>query len=28
VPLTRARYELREQQPGRLADALAKTLGR
>ena len=28
VPLTRARYELREQQPGRLAEALAKALGR
>ena len=28
VPLTRARYELREQQPGRLAAALAKALGR
>jgi predicted GTPase len=28
VPLTRARYELREQQPGRLEAALAKALGR
>ncbi len=28
VPLTRARYELREQQPGRLATALGKALGR
>jgi predicted GTPase len=28
VPLTRARYELREQEPGRLAAALAQTLDR
>ena len=28
VPLTRARYDLREQEPGRLAEALAKALGR
>jgi predicted GTPase len=28
VPLTRARYELHEQEPGRLGDALAKALGR
>ena len=28
VPLIRARYELREQQPGRLADALARALVR
>ncbi len=28
VPLTRARYELREQEPGRLAAALAKALDR
>ena len=28
VPLTRARYDLREQEPGRLAAALAAALGR
>ena len=28
VPLTRARYDLREQEPGRLQEALARALGR
>jgi predicted GTPase len=28
VPLTRARYDLREQEPGRLGEALGKALGR